>query len=255
MLEGLLLDLDGTVYRGSEAIPGAADFIASLRIPYLFVTNRGNRTPMAIAEQLRAMGIACSTDSVLTSSQATAQYVGGGQRVFCIGEEGLKTALREVGAEIVDGTGQADVVVVSFDRRFDYDKLNRAMRLIEGGARFVATNDDRAITVETGLVAEAGPLVAAVATATQRTPEIVGKPHAPILRTALERLRIRASSAAMVGDNVRTDVLAGQNAGMLTALILTGVSDRSESVRLGITPTWIAEDYDDLARQLFQDTG
>lgn len=250
-IKALLFDLDGTVYRGTEAVPGAADFISALDLPYLFVTNRGNRTPEAVAEQLRDMGIKCGTENVLTSSQAVAQYLGAGLRVFCVGEEGLKVALRKQGAVIV-GPDEAtpDAVVVSFDRDFDYDKLTSALRYIKAGARFVATNDDQVITTESGLVPEAGPLVAAVETATGQVPEIVGKPHAPIMETALAHLGIAPQDAVIIGDNLLTDILAGHNAGMPSALILTGVSTAMEAVKCKVPPTWVVQDYKELKATL-----
>lgn len=247
----MLFDLDGTVYRGNKAIPGAAEFIRRLTIPFLFVTNRGNRTPLAVATQLRGMGIDCEINNVLTSAQAAAQYLGARTRIYCIGESGLEHALNEVGAEIVEAEDATpDAVLVSYDRNFDYLKLTRALRFIRAGARFVATNDDPLITTEAGLVPEAGPLVAAVATATGMTPEIVGKPYAPIMKAALLRLGIAAEDGVIVGDNLRTDILAGHNAGMRSALLLTGISTAEEARVSMHPPTWVAENYESLASQL-----
>lgn len=250
-IKALLFDLDGTVYRGTDAIPGAAKFIQGLKIPYLFVTNRGNRTPEAVAEQLSAMGLSCSADNVLTSAQAAAASLKAGTSAYCIGESGLTTVLEEQGIRVARDDGETpDAVVVSYDRGFSYDKITQALRYINAGARFIATNDDRVITVEDGLVPEAGPLVAAVAEATGKTPENMGKPYAPIMEIALKRLGVSAKNAAIVGDNLLTDILAGHNSGMKSVLILTGVSTRKDAAAAHPKPTWIAEDYDDLARIL-----
>lgn len=250
-IKALLFDLDGTVYRGTDAIPGAAEFIENLAVPYLFVTNRGNRTPEAVAHQLQEMGIRCTPDHVLTSTQAVATELEPNTSVYCIGEEGLHVALQQAGAVLVgEGGPTPDVVVVSYDRGFSYDKLTQALRYIHAGARFIATNDDRIITVEDGLVPEAGPLVAAVAEATGVRPEIFGKPFAPIMKIALERMNVSAEDVAIVGDNIHTDILAGHNAGMKSVLILTGVSTALDAQSAEHKPTWIVQDFADLNDKL-----
>lgn len=254
-ISGLLFDLDGTVYRGTEAIPGAAEFIGSLAIPYLFVTNRGNRTPDAVADQLRGMGIRCTSSNVLTSAEATAAYLTPGMRAFCIGEDGLRSALEARGLVLTDAASDPvpDVVVVGYDRSFDYAKLTMAVRHIDRGAQFVATNDDRIITVEDGIVPEAGPLVAAVEAASGRTPVIIGKPNPMIMETAIGRLGVPREECVIVGDNLATDILAGHNAGVRSVLTLTGVSRLEDIAVAACEPTWVARDYSELRRLLLRD--
>jgi 4-nitrophenyl phosphatase len=251
MPKAVFLDLDGTVYHGTEAIEGAAEFIRALAIPYLFVTNRGNRTPETVAQQLNGMGIDCTAENVLTSAQATAGYLSRGKRAFCIGEDGLKIALQDAGVIVVEDETAVDAVVVSFDRSFDYRKLTLALNHISSGAVFLATNDDHVITVQNGIVPEAGPLVAAVSAATGLRPKLFGKPHAPIMEMALQRLGVNATETVVIGDNLSTDILAGARMGMKSALILTGVSSRADAENSDIKPTWIVEDYGDLVRQVF----
>lgn len=254
-ISALLLDLDGTVYRGTDPIPGAAEFIRSLTIPYLFVTNRGNRTPEAVAEQLCGMGIACTPSNVLTSAEATAAYLEPGTRAFCIGEEGLASALASRGILLAETTNDPapDVVIVGYDRSFDYAKLTAAVRCLEGGARFVATNNDRIITVEDGIVPEAGPLVAAVEAASGKTPIVIGKPNRLIIDSAIARLGVSREECVIIGDNLATDILAGHNAGVRSVLILTGVSRLEDIGAAECEPTWIARDYSELHRLLFYD--
>ncbi len=252
-ISALLFDLDGTVYRGTDAIPGASDFIANLKeqnIPFLFVTNRGNRKPKEVADQLISMGISCSEDDVLTSAQAVAMGLERGTRVYCLGEEALASTLEEAGIIVTDQ--EVDAVVVSYDRGLNYEKLSKALRLIDGGARFIATNTDRLITVEDGILPEAGPIVAAVQAATEKEPEIFGKPEKPIMDAALERLGVPASECAIIGDNLFTDILAGHKAGMKSILILTGVASRKDGEEAEIKPTWIAEDYQELEKILLK---
>ncbi|MDX1402028.1 MAG: HAD-IIA family hydrolase [Kiloniellales bacterium] len=246
-----MIDLDGTLYRGSEAIPGASDFIAELtrrEIAYLFVTNRANRLPREVADQLTSMGIPAAPEEVLTSAQATAAYIGP-CRAFCIGENGLIDTLESAGIEVVED--RPDVVVVSYDRGLTYDRLTKAHRHLMAGARFVATNPDPYITLEDGMAPETGANVAALQSASGKTAEIVGKPQPAIVEAALFRLGLPPESCIVLGDNVHTDILAAHGLKMRSALILTGVSSRSDAEKAGISPTWIAEDYPDLMSQLF----
>jgi 4-nitrophenyl phosphatase len=253
--KALLIDLDGTLYRGSEAIPGASDFIALLGergVGYLFVTNRANRTPEEVADQLCTMGVPAKPSDILTSAQATATYLGEG-RAFCIGEEGLHRALGEQGIELCNGedTTPPDAVIVSYDRALTYEKITTALRYMAAGARFIATNPDPIITLEDGIAPETGTTVAALKAASGKEPEIVGKPRATIVLEAARRLDMAVEDCVMLGDNLDTDILAAVNAGMRSALILTGVSSRTDLASFAHTPTWVAEDYSDLTAQLF----
>lgn len=252
MFKAFIFDLDGTVYRGGEAIPGAAAFISKLRddgVPYLFVTNRGNRTPAKIAKQLANMGIVCAKDTVLTSAQATAEYLGA-INAYVIGETGVHQALADVGAKIVDEN--PDVVIVSYDTAINYNKLTKATRHVLAGARLIATNKDNIITVEDGVLPEAGPLVAAIENATGKTAEVIGKPNRIIMDNAASRLQVANKDCIVVGDFLMTDILAAQNAGMASALILTGVSKREDIAAAPCAPTWIVEDYSDLIFAVYQ---
>jgi len=246
-ISAILLDLDGTVYRGTDAIPGVSDFLSLLKehdIAFLFLTNRGNRSPHTVAEQLMSMGIDCTADDILTSSQVVARNLDKGTRAYCLGEQGLTGILESAGMDISDH--DVDAVIVSYDRGINYDKLTKALRLINAGARFIATNTDRVIMVEDGLVPEAGPLVAAVQAATQQAPEIFGKPERPIIEAALKQLGKSADECVIVGDNLFTDILAGHKSGMRSILMLTGVATRKEGEESIVRPTWIAENYQEL---------
>ncbi len=249
-IEAMLIDLDGTVYRGSDAVPGASGFIADLErrgVDYLFVTNRGNRPPQAVAAQLQAMGIACGSDRVLTSAQATAALLRG-QSVFYLGETGLAEAFAEEGVSVTETA--PDAVVVGYDRALTYDRLTQALRFIVAGARFVATNPDPVIALEDGLAPETGANLAALEAASGRRAEIVGKPEPQIIEAALARLSCPRERCVVLGDNLATDVAAGLRAGLRSALILTGVSTGEEAARASPAPDWIASDYGDLRRQL-----
>lgn len=251
MIKGILLDLDGTVYRGKEAVPGVTSFISRLitgGVRYLFVTNRSNRTPKTVCTQLRQYGIPCEIDNVLTSAQATASYLKKGT-VFYIGEEGLAEALQEKRLTIMEE--DPDWVVVGFDRAISYEKIEKASRLIRAGAAFIATNPDKVVNTEDGLAPGNGAIVAAIAAASGIEPIFIGKPMRTIIDKALERLGLAQHEVILVGDNLETDIKAGQNAGLRTVLILTGVSSGKDAEKSVVKPTWIVKDYEELIELVF----
>jgi len=243
---GIILDLDGTVYRGAEAVPGAAGFIRAMHargIAVRFVTNRANRPAAEVYGQLRGMGLACEPGDVMTSADATAAYLKPG-RVYVVGETGILDALARRG--FVLDESDPEYVIVSYDRSFDFNKLTLATRLIGQGAQFVATNPDRALRVEGGIAPGTGSLVAAVEAATGVAPLVIGKPQRRIFDMVLQDMGLDAASVIAVGDNLDTDIPAGAAAGMPTALILTGISTRADLAGARVAPTWTVESYDEL---------
>lgn len=246
MIRGILFDLDGTVYRGCEAIPGASELITRLRREgrkCLFVTNRSNRTPAEVASQLKGYGISCDAEDVLTSAQATVQYLKKG-RLFYVGEKGLREAILAGQLEITDCS--PDYVVVSFDRSISYEKIAKASQLIREGARFIATNSDPVLCTDQGFVPGTGAIVAAIAAASDVEPVFIGKPHTIMIEMAIERLGLPKAEIVIVGDNLNSDIRAGENAGVATILVLTGVSTREDLKESPTKPTWVVEDYEEL---------
>ncbi|WP_026688476.1 TIGR01457 family HAD-type hydrolase [Alteribacter aurantiacus] len=232
--KGYLIDLDGTMYRGTEKIAEAVEFVAELvkrDIPYLFVTNNSSRTPKQVSDKLVSMGIASTPDHVFTTSMATANYVAEkkpGATVFTIGEEGIKQALEEKG--FVPGEEEADVVVVGIDRDISYEKLSTACLAVRNGATFISTNGDVAIPTERGLLPGNGSLTSVVTVSTGVQPTFIGKPESIIVNQALDVLGVPKKDTVMVGDNYHTDILAGIHAGMDTIIVHTGVTSKE---RLG----------------------
>ena len=230
--EAYLIDLDGTLYRGTEVIPDAPAFVKWLKTSgkkHLYVTNNSSRRPEQVAEHLRHLGIPAETEDVFTSSQVAAMYIGmaeGRKRVFAVGEEGLLHALQEAGCTLAEE--DADYVVQGIDRDFTYEKLKKASLLIQAGATFIATNVDKALPTEQGLLPGSGSLTAAIRTTTGVEPLVMGKPHARMIEYALERLGVPKERAVVIGDNLETDILAGVNADVRTVLVLTGFSKRDQ---------------------------
>jgi 4-nitrophenyl phosphatase len=228
--KGFLIDLDGTVYRGSEKIDEAVQFVKELErrnLPYLFVTNNSTKKPEDVAEHLREMDVPATTEHVFTTSMATATYLSElkkNARVCMIGEAGLKFALEEEGHEIVEE--DADFVVIGLDRSITYEKLAKAALNVRAGATFIATNGDVALPTERGLLPGAGSLVSVVSVSTGVTPKFIGKPESIIVEQALEVIGLSKEETLMIGDNYHTDILAGIRAGMDTLMVYTGVSTR-----------------------------
>lgn len=251
---GYLLDLDGTIYRGTEAVPGAEAFLAHLReeqIPYLFLTNNSSATPQQVAKRLQQMGIEATADEVYTSSMATAQYLSEQAeeaRVYAIGEEGLRTELLSRGFNLTEEAPK--YVVVGIDKEFSYEKLAIAARAVRNGAALIATNGDAALPSNHGLIPGNGSLVAAVEVASGAKATFIGKPEPIIVRYALGKLGTHTGDTLIVGDNLHTDIEAGANSGLDSLLVLTGYSTREDAQRHAVHPTHVAEDLAEWLRRI-----
>ncbi|USK74719.1 TIGR01457 family HAD-type hydrolase [Peribacillus frigoritolerans] len=246
--KGYLIDLDGTMYRGTEQIAEAAGFINDLRkrdIPYLFVTNNSSRTPAQVADKLRGIGISTEDDQVFTTSMATANYIAEqkkGASVYVVGEEGIIEALKEKGMKLVEE--HPDYLVMGIDRGVNYEKLSKACLAVRNGAVFISTNGDIAIPTEQGLLPGNGSLTSVVSVSTQVQPIFIGKPESVIVEQALRVLGVPKEETIMVGDNYDTDILAGINAGIDTLLVHTGVTTKERLKQYKEQPTHVVDTLD-----------
>jgi glycerol-1-phosphatase len=248
-----LFDLDGVLYRGNEPIQGAPEALSALRDAgkrVAFVTNNSARTPRAVADHLRSVGVQADAAEVETSAMATADLLGrrGVGSAFVVGEEGVRSALAASGIEVRDGEPEwVDVVVVGFDTSADYAKLRTASLLVERGAALVATNGDGSFPAADGMRwPGAGALLAAIVATTGAAPEIVGKPNAPLYLAALERAG--GGRPLVVGDRLDTDIAGAVALGWDSLLVLTGISTREEADVSPIRPTLVADDLSILLR-------
>jgi glycerol 3-phosphatase-2 len=250
--DAFLFDLDGVLYRGDEPIPEAADAVERLRragTRVAFVTNNSSRTPASVAATLADVGIRADQREVVTSALVTADLLSarGVEAAFVIGEEGIRTALRDAGIRLVDGEEpDADVVVIGLDRGADYAALARASLLVQRGAPLVATNPDGSYPAPEGALPGAGALLAVVVTTTGAVPEIVGKPHPPLLRAALARAG--GGRPLVIGDRLDTDVAGAAAVGWDSVLVLTGISTREEAEASDLRPTYVVDDLSALFR-------
>ncbi len=246
--KGYLIDLDGTMYKGTERIEAASDFVKKLRdngIPYLFVTNNSSRTPLQVAEKLVGFDIPAEEKLVFTTSQATANYIFEQKRnasVFVIGEEGIRTAIEEKGFQFAGE--DADFVVVGIDHSINYEKLAVACLAVRKGATFISTNGDIAIPTERGLLPGNGSLTAVITVSTQTNPIFIGKPESIIMEQALKVLGTSKEETLMVGDYYDTDIVAGMNAGMDTLLVHTGVTTKEMLSGYNRKPTYSIDTLD-----------
>ncbi|MCV7279641.1 HAD family hydrolase [Mycolicibacterium flavescens] len=221
-----LTDMDGVLVREEHALPGAADFLqrlAELQRPFLVLTNNSIFTPRDLSARLRRSGLSVPEESIWTSALATAAFLGDqlpGGSAYVIGEAGLTTALHEAGYTLTDI--EPDFVVLGETRTYSFEAITKAIRLILGGARFIATNPDVTGPSAEGPLPATGSVAAMITKATGREPYFVGKPNPMMFRSALNRIEAHSESTIMVGDRMDTDIVAGIEAGLETILVLTG---------------------------------
>lgn len=220
--------------------------MAERGIRVAFVTNNAARTPQELADQLAQVDVAARPEQIVTSAMAAAALLRPGTRCLVIGMAGLREQLALRGCVEVDDPEQADAVVVGFDRTVAWDDLRRATLALYRGARFLATNDDATFPASEGLWPGNGAIVAALERAAGRAAEVAGKPHAPLLQTAAARLG--AEPLLLVGDRHETDIVGAATLGWDTALVLTGVTPRTDVASLIPRPTYVLESVTDLLR-------
>lgn len=259
---GFVFDMDGVLYRGDEPLAGVADAFAALEVRgrrFMLATNNSMSTPASYVQKLAKMGLTVPAEAILTSALATRDYLietlPADAGVFVVGMPALREQLFEAAPyhPVQFGEENPAAVVVGLDLTFDYAKLKTAAAAIRAGARFVATNADATLPTEAGLVPGAGSIVAAISTATGRAPEVIGKPGTPLIDASLARMGVAPEEAVMIGDRLDTDILAGQRAGLLTVLVLTGVSTREEIPLSPVRPDLVLSDLTALVDALVAD--
>ncbi len=252
------MDLDGVIYVGDRAVPGAVEFVSWLKergISYLFVTNSTLRPRSFYAEKLSSFGIYATEEMIITAAYATYRYLLHRERrkrftVFLLGEDGLKKELSQLNCEFLseEDSRVSDYVVVGLDRKITYEKLCKATRDLLSGARFIGVNNDALWPVEDGFMPGVGMFVAALRAASGRRPYIVGKPNTFMLKLAMEKADAAPPEVLMVGDKLDSDILMGNRARVKTALVLTGVTSEDEAyAALGmLKPDFIVRDLGEL---------
>ncbi|AUX08266.1 phosphatase of the HAD superfamily [Halalkaliarchaeum desulfuricum] len=250
--EAAILDLDGTVYRGGKLLDGAAqsvDRFRKLGTEVLFLTNKAIARRSDYSEKLTKLGIAADVDDVVNSGWVTARYAAKtypDRTAFVIGETPLVEELRSAGVETTTTT-PGDLLVVSMDREFTYEKLDLALRTLEEEVPFLATNPDRTCPTENGAIPDAAGMIGAVERVTDRTVDVMlGKPSETMLETALSEVGSDPAHCLVIGDRLETDILMGERAGMTTALVLSGVTDRKTLEEADVSPDYVLDSLADI---------
>jgi NagD protein len=249
-IKSWLMDMDGVLVHEEHAIPGANDFLNRLRetaTPFLVLTNNSIYTRRDLAARLRASGLEVPEESIWTSALATASFLQD-QRpngtAFVIGETGLTTALHESGYTLTER--DPDYVVLGETRTYSFERITQAIRLIGGGARFIATNPDPTGPAPQGPLPATGSVAALVSHATGVDPYFVGKPNPLMMRSALNTLDAHSETTAMVGDRMDTDIVSGLEAGLEAILVLTGVTTQEMAERYPYRASRIVDSVADL---------
>jgi NagD protein len=249
-----LMDMDGVLVHEEQAIPGADEFVGRLRAlgrPFMVLTNNSIYTRRDLAARLRASGIGVPEEAIWTSALATARFLEDqrpGGSAFVIGEAGLTTALHNAGYTLTER--QPDYVVLGETRTYSFERITQAIRLIERGARFIATNPDATGPSVDGPTPATGSVAALISRATGVDPYYVGKPNPLMMRSALNAIDAHSETAAMVGDRMDTDVVSGLEAGMETILVLTGSTTKDEAERHPFRASRIVDSVADLLEEL-----
>ena len=252
--ESWLCDLDGVFVREGTVIPGAVDFLARLRSSgrkVLILTNNSIFTPRDLSARLGDMGLDVPEAQLWTSALATAEFVTSqrqGGSAFVVGEAGLHTALHEVGYVMTNR--DPDYVILGETRNYSFDQITTAVRLIERGARFLATNPDATGPSPEGSIPACGAMAAVIERATGISPYFIGKPNPLMMRAGLNRIGGHSESTVMIGDRMDTDVLAGMEAGLATILVLSGVTSLEDIERFPYRPSRVVGSVADLLDEL-----
>ncbi len=248
--KNFICDMDGVIYHGNRLIPHVKEFVEWLensKKNYLFLTNSSERSPRELAEKLRRLGLNVGEEHFYTSALATASFLQG-QRpngsVYVIGEPGLVNALYEAGFSMNDVN--PDYVVFGETRSLNYEKIEKAVRLIFGGAKLIATNPDLTGPTENGIVPACQSLIAPIELTTGRKAYYVGKPNPLMMRHALKKLNCHRVDAVMIGDRMDTDILSGLESELDTALVLTGVTAKEDVDKFPYQPKYVLKDVGEI---------
>ncbi|MDR0387503.1 MAG: HAD-IIA family hydrolase, partial [Treponema sp.] len=240
-----IIDMDGVIYHGNRLLKGVSEFVDWLEAndkAFLFLTNSSERSPLELSQKLSRLGIQVDPEHFYTSALATAAFLATqrpGGSVYVIGEPGLIQALYDVGFTM--NNVNPDYVVVGEGRGYSLEALERAVKLVLGGARLIGTNPDLTGPSEEGLVPACGSLVAPIEMSTGVKAYFVGKPNPLMMRHGLRRLNARREDTAIIGDRMDTDIAAGMEAEIETILVLSGVTELKDVPAFPYQPSYILE--------------
>lgn len=249
-IRGLIIDMDGVLWHGNQAIKGLSDFFKTLReknLAFILATNNAMLTQDEYVQKLASMGVTVEKKEVLTSSMATALYLSkhydpAKTKAFVIGENGLKEPLLQQGFTLIEDNSGADIVVCGLDKHLNWNKLAAASFNIHAGAKFIATNGDTSLPTEHGLAPGNGAILAALTATTGVTATVIGKPEPIMYQQAMSILGTESAQTIAIGDRLDTDILGAVRTGIRSLMVLTGVSNEHDFKYLDYQPTWVMDD-------------
>jgi NagD protein len=245
-----LTDMDGVLVHEGLALPGAAEFLGRLverRRRFLVLTNNSIFTPRDLAARLARSGLQVPEESIWTSALATADFLSSqlpGGSAYVVGEAGLTTALYEAGYTLTDA--DPDYVVLGETRTYSFEAITKAIRLVDAGSRFIATNPDVTGPSPEGPLPATGSVAALITRATGAEPYFVGKPNPMMFRSAMNRIEAHSETTVMIGDRMDTDVVAGIEAGLETILVLSGSTRAGDVTRFPFRPSRVFDSIADV---------
>ena len=247
-----ICDMDGVIYHGNKILPGVHEFVNWLidsKTQFLFLTNSSERSPKELAQKLARMGLDVSADHFYTSALATASFLASqcpGGSVYAIGEPGLVNALYEAGLSMNDYN--PDYVVFGESRSFNYEKIEKAVRLIQNGAKLIGTNTDLTAPGENGIIPACRALISPIELTTGQRAYYIGKPNPLIMRHALKKLNAHREDTAIIGDRMDTDIISGIESELDTVLVLSGVTSREDLRLFPYRPKFILNGVGDIVK-------
>lgn len=253
-MKSWLIDMDGVLVHEGIALPGAAEFLSKLEendVPHLILTNNSIFTTRDLSERLKTSGLNVPPERIWTSALSTARFLAqqsDSRRAYVVGEAGLTTALYEEG--FVMTAADPEFVVLGETRTYSFEQLTTAIRLIQRGARFIATNPDATGPSADGDLPATGAVAAMIEKATGHSPFFLGKPNPVMLRNGLNRIEAHSEETSIVGDRMDTDIIAGVEAGLTTYLVLTGSTSRADITKFPFRPDYVMNSIADVIDHL-----
>lgn len=253
-INGLIIDMDGVLYRDTEPIgdlPAIFGRIRSEGLKFILATNNATRTVDEYLQKLSGFGVTLDDQEIITSAQATGIYIQahhpGGCRLFVVGEPGLARTLEDYDLTVVsDPQDDVDIVVASMDLSLSYEKIKDAELLIRNGCEFIGTNPDDTYPTPDGLYPGSGTVIGAIEIASGQKPTLIGKPQPLLYQMALRRLDLKPEGTLGIGDRLETDIAGAQAAGMPSALVLTGAATLAQAKAFSPAPDIIVQDLSEL---------
>jgi len=250
--QGFICDMDGVIYHGNRLLPGVTEFVNWMqkeKKEFLFLTNSSEYSPLELKYKLARMGLEVDESHFYTSALATAHFLKNqmpGCSAYVIGAPGLMNALHDAGIALNDVN--PDYVVIGETRNYNYDSVLRAVTHVYNGARLIATNTDLTAPGQNGIIPACRAFVAPIELAAKRSAYFIGKPNPLMMRTGLKKLGVHSENAAMIGDRMDTDIIAGIETGLDTVLVLSGVTSRDDLINYPYRPTYILDGVGDIPK-------